>query len=83
MKNKRIDHMSKIMSKRLGIFTENFFFQMQEKLNTCRNLNLINPRTPYEQNYVKTSRYFYRKLNIFFSNVGKTEKVPEFELDKL
>ena len=81
MKNKRIEHMSK-MSKRHGIFTENFF-QMQEKLNTCRNLNLINPRTPYEQNYVKTSRYFYRKLNIFFSNVGKTEKVPEFELDKL
>ena len=26
MKNKRIDHMSKIMSKRLGVFPENFFF---------------------------------------------------------
>ena len=34
MKNKRIDNMSNTMSKRHGIFIENFtiFFQMQEKL---------------------------------------------------
>ena len=34
MKNKRIDNISNTMSKRHGIFTENFtiFFQMQEKL---------------------------------------------------
>ena len=46
MKNKRIGHISKSMSKRHGIFTENFtiFSQMQVKLETCRNLNLINPR---------------------------------------
>ena len=32
MKNKRIDHISNIMSKHHGIFTEKkFFFQMQRK----------------------------------------------------
>ena len=48
MKIKRIDHISKIMSKRHGIFTKKFtiFFQMQEKLETGRNLNLINSRRP-------------------------------------
>ena len=46
MKNKQIDRISNIISKRHGIFTENFtiFFQMQEKLETCRNLNLTNFR---------------------------------------
>ena len=48
MKNKEIDHISKIMSKSHGIFTENFafffffFFQIEEKLETCWRLNLIN-----------------------------------------
>ena len=48
MKDKRIDHTSKIMSKRHGVYTENFtmFFQMQEKLKACRNSNLINSRRP-------------------------------------
>ena len=48
MKNKQIDYISKIMLKRQGIFTENFtsIFQMQKKLKTCRNLNLINSRRP-------------------------------------
>ena len=34
------------MSKRQGVFTENFtiFFQMQEKLETCWNSNLISSR---------------------------------------
>ena len=34
MKNKRIEHISKIMTKRHDIFSENFTFsvQMQEKL---------------------------------------------------
>ena len=44
MKNKQIDPIRNIMSKRHGVFTEN--------------------------------------LTIFFSNVGKTEYVPEFEFEK-
>ena len=31
MKNKRIDHISNIMSKHYGIFTENFFFSNAAK----------------------------------------------------
>ena len=48
MKNKRIDHIIKIMSKRHGIFTENFIisFSKQGKLETCRNSNLTNSRRP-------------------------------------
>ena len=53
MKNKRIDHISKIMSKRHGVFTKHitiFFFTMQEKLETCWNSNLINTRrTSFEE----------------------------------
>ena len=37
---------------------------------------------PYKQNYVETSRYFYRKLYYLFSNAGKTVNMPEFEFDK-
>ena len=39
MKNTRFDHIIKIMSKHYSILTENFtiFFQMQAKLETCRN----------------------------------------------
>ena len=50
MKNKRIDHISKFMSKRHGNFMKSFMkilpshFQMQEKLEKCRNSNLINSR---------------------------------------
>ena len=44
MKNKGIDHISKIFSKRRRIF--NIFFQMQGKLETCLSLNLINSRRP-------------------------------------
>ena len=49
MKSKRIEHISNIMSKRHGIFTENltiFFFQIHEKLETCRNSDLKNSRRP-------------------------------------
>ena len=60
MKNKRIDHISKIMSKRHGNFTENFtiFFSNAGKTVTCRNLNLINFRRPY----------FGDHLNVIFTS---------------
>ena len=38
--------------------------------------------SPYKQNCVKMSRYFYRKLYSFFPNAVKTANVPEFEFDK-
>ena len=46
MKNKSIDLTSNMMSKVQGIFTEKFtsLFQMQEKLETCRNSILANFR---------------------------------------
>ena len=38
---------------------------------------------PYKQNYVKKSRYFYRKLYcFFFSNGGETRSVLETEFDQ-
>ena len=48
MRNKLTDHISNIMSKRNGIFNENFisFFQVQEKPETCRNSNFNNCRRP-------------------------------------
>ena len=46
MKNIRIDRISKIVSRLHDIFGENYtiFFQIQEKLKTCRNSNLTNFR---------------------------------------
>ena len=48
MKNKQIDQINKVMSKRHGIFSKKFtiLFQMQENLETYRNLNLINFKRP-------------------------------------
>ena len=48
MNNKRTDHISNIMSKRHGIFIENFFifFSKAWKLETCQNLNLTFCRRP-------------------------------------
>ena len=47
MTNKRIDHISKIMSKRHGIFyRKRHFFQVQEKLEMCQNSNSTNSRRP-------------------------------------
>ena len=45
-KKKRIDHISNILSKRYDVFTENVIaiVKMQEKLETYRNLNVINFR---------------------------------------
>ena len=39
MKNKQVDHISNIMSKRHGIF-----LQIHEKLERCQNSNLTNSR---------------------------------------
>ena len=64
MKNKEIDHISKIMSKSHGIFTENFtvfflfFFQMEEKLEACWKLNLIN----------STRKSFGGDINVTFTS---------------
>ena len=42
MKNKRIDHISNIVSKQPGNFAKNFafFFQIQEIVKTCCNSTL-------------------------------------------
>ena len=42
------------MSKGHGVFTENFtvFFQMQEKLKTCQNLNLKDIRRSSLEDYI-------------------------------
>ena len=37
MKNKRIDH----ITKNVWVFLPKSFFQIQEKVETCKNLNLI------------------------------------------
>ena len=44
MKNKRIDHMSKIMSKRQGIFTKNFtiFFSSTRKIGNMPEFEFDN-----------------------------------------
>ena len=44
MRNKRIDHISNIMSKRYGIVAENItiFLSNARKLETCRDSNLTN-----------------------------------------
>ena len=61
---KQIDHISKIMSKSHGIFTENFtvfflyFFQMEEKLEACWKLNLIN----------STRKSFWNDINVTFTS---------------
>ena len=48
MKRKQIEHISNIMSKRHRVLPETlpYFFQMQKKLETCRNSNLTNFRRP-------------------------------------
>ena len=49
MKNKRIYHISNIMSKRRGNLTENFtiFYSSAGKVETCRNSNSTNSRKPF------------------------------------
>ena len=47
MKSKGIDLVSNIISKRHGIFKlHRLFFQMQEKLETCRDSNFTNFSRP-------------------------------------
>ena len=43
MKNKRVDYIGKLRSKRHAILPKTLqsFFQMREKLKTCWNVNLI------------------------------------------
>ena len=49
MKNKRIDHINKIMSKNHVFLPKTLtsFFKMQEKLEMCWNSNLTNSRRPF------------------------------------
>ena len=49
MKNKRIDYISNIMSKSHCFLPKTLpsFFQMQEKLETCRNSNLKSLKKPF------------------------------------
>ena len=70
MKNKRIDHISKIMSKRHGIFTENFtiFFSNAEKKEECRNLNWINSRRPSFGDHVSVTSISSKPVSWILSN---------------
>ena len=77
MKNKRAGHISKIMSKRLGIFTQKryYLFSNARKIGNLPNLNLINSRrssfgdTKHFGQH-KMIKYLSRQRLILFHDLG-------------
>ena len=84
MENKRIDHIWTILCQNVTVFLPKalyFFFQVQEKLETCRNWNLTNYRRPSfgdTPSDVTTSALDFKQLYIFYKfHVIKRLYLPE------